>query len=94
MSGPGQVDQTVQFTENPPNDSNRGYITSFSFADAVDYDTISWIYTNTDTDGSRARFMGVILDGLAPVVPEPSTFAFAALGLIGLFFVGRRRKKV
>lgn len=42
---------------------NYGWITSFTFDEANAYDTITCSHTNTDTDGSRARFMGVIVDG-------------------------------
>ncbi|MGB0328610.1 MAG: LamG-like jellyroll fold domain-containing protein, partial [Akkermansiaceae bacterium] len=64
MSGPGQPDITTTETQggNGPG-TNFGWISSFSFTGAQDYDTITYNYTNGDRDGSRARFMGVILDG-------------------------------
>jgi len=62
MSG-GCTDLTESHTEDPPA-VNKGWISSFDFADADAYDTITYTYTNTDTDGSRARFMGVIVDGV------------------------------
>ena len=65
MSGPGQPDVLMSYGEDPPNENNRTYITNFAFFNAGGYDTISYTYTNNDTDGSRARFMGVILDGVA-----------------------------
>jgi len=63
MSGPGQPDVLADHTEDPPNTVNFGWISSFNFSNAAAYDTITYSYTNTDTDGSRARFMGVIVDG-------------------------------
>jgi hypothetical protein len=64
MSGPGQED-IVAFDTQPVNgeSSNFGWITSFAFEDAGDFTTIAYNYTHADRDGSRARFMGVILDG-------------------------------
>jgi hypothetical protein len=65
MSGPGQADIAAMDaqTANGPG-TNFGWITDFSFADAAAYDTITYTYTNRDADGSRARFMGVILVGV------------------------------
>ena len=63
MTGAGQADVTFAHTEDPPNTVNMAWISSFDFSDAGAYDTLTWEYTNTDTDGSRARFMGVILAG-------------------------------
>lgn len=64
MSGPGQPDITASETQGGNGDgTNFGWISGFSFADAEDYSTITYNYTNGDRDGSRARFMGVILDG-------------------------------
>ncbi len=62
MSGPGQTDIVAVDTQggNGPG-TNFGWITSFSFVNIGGYDTISYNYTNGDRDGSRARFMGVIL---------------------------------
>jgi VCBS repeat-containing protein len=50
-------------TLDPPELQITGWITHFQFDDAALYDTISYTYTNADTDGSRARFMGLIVDG-------------------------------
>jgi len=59
MTGSGQPNLPATRSEGPGSNINKGYITSFSFADASDYDTITWNYTNVDTDASRARFMGI-----------------------------------
>lgn len=57
---------------------------SDSFADTeLDYRAI-----NTDLDGSRARFYGVVIDGVA--VPEPSTLGLLAVFSGGILFVRRR----
>ncbi len=74
MSGVGKPDVQVWHVEDPPN-TNKGFITSFDFADAEDYHTISYSYTNADTDGSRARFMGVIVDGVASFDQAPGPIA-------------------
>ena len=71
MTGPGQptLVATDSQTSNGPQ-TNFGWITDFSFSDAADYTSITYSYTNQDTDGSRARFMGVIIDGSsAPTGP-------------------------
>jgi hypothetical protein len=65
MTGSGQPTVDAQHVEDPPNTTNKAFVTGFSFADASLYDQISYTYTNTDTDASRARFMGVIVDGAA-----------------------------
>ncbi len=74
MTGPGQTNLTAN--ANAPNgpSTNRGWITDFTFADAAAYDEITYTYINTDSDGSRARFMGVILVGaVAPATPPTVT---------------------
>ena len=62
MTGAGQTDVTDSFSIDPDG-NNYGWISSFDFADAALYDTISYSYVNSDTDGSRGRFMGVVLEG-------------------------------
>lgn len=64
MSGPGQPNRVAFDTQggNGPS-QNRGWVTEFSFSTDGVYDTISYNFTHGDRDGSRARFMGVILDG-------------------------------
>ena len=94
MTGADQPDRIVQHTENPGG-VNKAWITSFDFADAALYDTISWTYINSDTDASRARFMGVILDGQAPTnaIPEPMTMLAVGLGISGLGGYIRKRRR-
>ena len=91
MSGIGQSDMLASFTNGNSSGINTAFNSTFSFSDANLYDTISYTYTNTDADGSRARFMGVVVDGVATAVPEPTTLAIFALGVIGL--ASRRFKK-
>lgn len=74
MSGPGQPNLTANAGMANGASTNKGWITDFSFTDASAYDTITYTYTNGDTDGSRARFMGVILGGsIAPATPPTVT---------------------
>jgi hypothetical protein len=64
MSGPGQDDIVAMDSQDVNGEgTNFGWISEFNFSDAGDYTTISYNYTNADRDGSRARFMGVILEG-------------------------------
>ncbi|MFT6177988.1 MAG: hypothetical protein ACJAQT_000624 [Akkermansiaceae bacterium] len=67
MSGPGQTDIVALDTEANGAGTNFGWITEFNFEDAGDFTTLTYNYTNGDRDGSRARFMGVILEGEAVV---------------------------
>jgi hypothetical protein len=92
MSGPGQVDQTAfdsQISNGPG--TNFGWITDFTFDDAAAFDTITYNYHNNDTDWSRARFMGVILDGTA-AIPEPSTLGLGLFGVALLTACRRLRR--
>ncbi|MDE0597300.1 MAG: hypothetical protein OSB65_18820 [Roseibacillus sp.] len=79
MSGSGQPDVMVNVGQGNGIGRNFGWITNFAFFNAGRYDTITYNYTNGDTDGSRARFMGVILDGLA-ISADPIRFSIVANG--------------
>ena len=70
--------------------TNSGWISEFSFANEGQYDTINYEWRHQDIDGSRARFQGVMLDGAAAAIPEPS--GVALLGLAGFGFLFRRRR--
>lgn len=78
MSGPGQPNLTANAGMGNLSSVNRGWITDFTFTDASAYDTITYNYTNTDTDGSRARFMGVILTGVAAPADPPTVTNLSA----------------
>ena len=81
MSGSGQPD--LNASDSLPNGTglNRGWISEFNFDDAGDYTTITFTYTNTDLDGSRARFMGVILDGNSTPTAPPAVVNLTATDL-------------
>lgn len=89
MTGLGQTDIVALDTQaiNGPG-TNLGWITDFTFTNEGQYDTIAYNYTNADRDGSRARFQGVLLDGVA--IPEPSTSLLFGLAGLGLFLRRRR----
>ena len=88
-SGPDLVaDYTV--ATNDFGRTNNGWISEFSFENEGQYDTINYEWRHQDIDGSRARFQGVMLDGVAAAIPEPS--GVALLGLAGFGFLFRRRR--
>ena len=73
MTGPGQPNIAAAETQggNGPG-TNYGWITDFNFTTDGLYDTISYNFTHGDRDGSRARFMGVILDGSVLATSPPT----------------------
>ncbi len=69
MSGAGQPDIMAQASADPVDGINTLYASTFLFGDASAYDTITYEYTNTDIDGSRARFLGVVVDDVEVALP-------------------------
>ena len=95
MSGPGQPVRVARDAQTSNGaGTNFGWITDFSFDNpGLLYDTISYSYYNADRDGSRARFMGVILDGTTPAIPEPMTMLAVGMGITGLGGYIRKRRR-
>ncbi len=96
MTGDGQTDLVATDGTTANIGGNNGWINDFSFDNSdLLYDTIAYNYTNRDRDGSRARFMGVILDGVAPAAAVPEPASIAIWSLLGLCLAGygyRRRR--
>ncbi|VGO13851.1 hypothetical protein PDESU_02408 [Pontiella desulfatans] len=70
---------------------NGTAIAAFTFDNVTDNyaDTLlDYRAINTDLDGSRARFYGVVLDGVA--IPEPATLGLVAAFGGGVLFIRRR----
>ena len=93
MTGAGQPDLIAgdSIANGVIGNNNIGWIEEFAFTNEGQYDTISYEWRHNDLDGSpgsRARFMGVVLDGT--LIPEPSTGML--FGLAGLGLVLRRRR--
>lgn len=69
-------------------------LTTLTNLDNASFDTLSFLFKN-GPEIDEIRFgatMGDVLP-VAAAVPEPCTFALAALGLLGLVFHGLRRKR-
>jgi hypothetical protein len=90
MTGAGQTDLVAFDHLDDEVGNNIGWVTDFSFTNEGQYDTIEYNYSHVDHDGSRARFMGLILSDITPI-PEPTTSALLCLG--GLCLTFRRRRQ-
>ena len=92
MTGVGQTDLVALDSNGGIGNINVGYITDFSFDNTgLLYDTIALSYAHQDRDGSpgsRARFMGVILDGTAAAAPVPEPASVAIWSILGLALAG------
>jgi hypothetical protein len=88
LSGGGQADvlETFASVNIFPGSTNTTYVSQFSFADAADYDTLTYVYTHSASD-TQGRLGGAVLTS---AIPEPSSSAL--LGLGGLALILRRRK--
>ncbi|MGC6466692.1 MAG: lamin tail domain-containing protein [Akkermansiaceae bacterium] len=85
MSGAGQPDLQAVDSEGGIGNINRGWISEFSFINEGQYDSISYEWRHQDLDGSpgsRARFMGVILDGTSAPAGPPEVANSAATGIL------------
>jgi hypothetical protein len=67
-----------------------GSFTDIGAVDTAIGNNIHFISTNSQTIGSQDNGDGTFT---VSVIPEPSTFALAAFGLLGLIGFGRRRKR-
>lgn len=67
-------------------------LTSYTFDTTDGFDTFTWQQINADTDGSRARFSGVMITD-AVAVPEPGTLGLVAIFGGGVLFIRRRFRR-
>ena len=92
LSGDGQTDVVLQeidvnTTSQGGATNNTWFVYRADFADAADYDTLTFYYDKNDSNNAaQSRFGGVVLTG----VPEPGSLAL--LGLGGLLIGSRRRR--
>lgn len=85
MEGDGQPDLQAVDSEGGIGNINRGWISEFSFVNEGQYDSISYEWRHQDLDGSpgsRARFMGVILDGTSAPTGPPEVANTAATAIL------------
>jgi|GEM_PF-6960086 len=88
-----EEDYTISFTRD-----DLAYVTGaipYNSDLVSDLAAIDFRFLGGGSDAARAGFIldNLIVEGfLPPVVPEPSTFALAALGLLGLVAYVRRRR--
>ena len=80
MSGATLPDLTVYEVRAGIGNDNY-FMSSFDFANAAAYDTITAVHENNDLDdspASKARYIGLIFDGevSSPPVPDPDPFLF------------------
>lgn len=78
LTGAGQ-------TNTPVANNNETWIAIITFADAADYETLTFRYNNSDAN--RGRLGGVVLTN---TIPEPSAAVFGILSC-GLLLLRRRR---
>lgn len=90
LTGAGQT--TLNLTEIGINSRSEGgtsdnswFVYRVDFADAADYDTLTYTYDPTDTNLARSRFGGTVLTA----IPEPSVALLSGLGVLALL---RRRR--
>ena len=93
LSGTGQTDVNLSElgilnTDQGGVSNNTWFVYRADFADAADYDTLTFTYDAAHTNNpAQSRFAGVVLTGNA--IPEPSS---ALLGGLGAMLLLRRRR--
>lgn len=91
LSGSGQtpvslVETGINSTSQGGTSNNTWFVYRADFADAADYDTLTFFYDKeSDNNSARSRFGGVVLTG----IPEPSAVLLGGLGFLALL---RRRR--
>lgn len=76
--------------QNSVSGTNTGtFLTSFTF-DSSATNTFTFTLTNDDTDGSRARILGIVTTDFVPI-PEPSSMGLLGLASTMLLMLRKRR---